>query len=458
MYAIVDIETTGGHASANGITEIAIVIHNGKEVVQQYQTLINPGVFIPIYITALTGISNEMVESAPSFKQVASEIYTLLKDRIFVAHNVNFDYSFINHHLSLAGYQLQCKKLCTVRLGRKIVPGLLSYSLGKLCKCLDIEIKDRHRAGGDAQATAELFSLLLQKDTEGHILQSLNRNSKEQQLPPHLNKADLEKLPALPGVYYFNDQKGKALYVGKAKNLKKRVLSHFTGNNSGKQRQEFMRHIHSITFQQCGTELMAFILEAFEIKRLWPANNKALKRFDLAYGLYTYEDQRGYLRLAIDKKRKYSAPVYSFTQISEGHNLIQVLMRGFDLCPKLCFIQINNECCTGITQGHCHGACESKEEFSEYNKRVQFALAGLKATLPSFVLQDEGRTTDEKSIVLMEEGQLKGMGYITKAFSADDDINQLKPLLQPYLCNDYTSRLVQSFASRYPEKVMMLNL
>ena len=134
MYAIVDIETTGGHASANGITEVAICIHDGKKITQRFSTLVNPRMDIPVYIRALTGISNEMVQDAPPFEDVAADIYHLLHGKIFVAHNVNFDYSFIRHHLSAAGYDLQCNKLCTVRLGRKILPGLPSYSLGKLCR------------------------------------------------------------------------------------------------------------------------------------------------------------------------------------------------------------------------------------------------------------------------------------------------------------------------------------
>ena len=457
MYAIVDIETTGGHASANGITEIAIVLHDGTKIIHQYQTLINPGISIPIYISALTGISNEMVYNAPPFKQVALEIYNLLKDRIFVAHNVNFDYSFVKHHLSLSGYDLQCKKLCTVRLGRKIIPGYLSYSLGKLCKSLKIEIENRHRALGDAEATAQLFSLLLQRDSDGHISQSLNRNSKEQQLPPNLNKADLDNLPSLPGVYYFNDKKGKSIYVGKAKNLKKRVLSHFTGNSTTKQRQDFMRHIHSITFQQCGTELLSFILEASEIKRLWPSNNRALKRFGHAYGLFSYEDQRGYLRLVIDKKRKFSNPIYSFNQISEGNSMIQLLIKQFNLCPKLCFIQRNNDCCIGLNEKICFGACDGSEENILYNKRVNLALDGLMAALPSFAVFDEGRNKEEKSIVLIEQGQLKGMGYVPISLPIED-ISQIKPHLEPYINNDYTRNLVQNFALRYPDKVMMFDL
>src|ERR1700753_3545352 len=169
MYAIVDIETTGGHASANGITEIAICIHNGKKVIERYSTLVNPKREIPIYISALTGITNEMVAGAPPFEDVAADIYHMLHGKIFIAHNVNFDYSFVRYHLAQAGYELQSNKLCTVRLGRKILPGLPSYSLGKLCHHLGIENESRHRAMGDADATAKLFSILLESDSGGHI-------------------------------------------------------------------------------------------------------------------------------------------------------------------------------------------------------------------------------------------------------------------------------------------------
>ncbi|MEO6149553.1 MAG: exonuclease domain-containing protein, partial [Mucilaginibacter sp.] len=240
-----DIETTGGHANANGITEIAICLHDGSNVTKRFSTLVNPQRHIPIYIQALTGISNDMVQGAPLFKDVAHEIYQLLHDKIFVAHNVNFDFSFVRYHLAQSGYELQCNKLCTVRLGRKIIPGYPSYSLGKLCSRLGIANNSRHRAAGDAEATAMLFGMLLEKDSEKHIVKALKQHSREQVLPPNLPKKDVEQLPYTPGVYYFHDNKGKVIYVGKAKNLRKRVCSHFTGNNPGVQRQEFLRNIHN---------------------------------------------------------------------------------------------------------------------------------------------------------------------------------------------------------------------
>src|SRR5215212_4057502 len=160
MYAIVDIETTGCYAAANGIIEISIQIFDGEKVVEQFETLVNPQQNIPKYIQAFTGITNEMVQDAPKFEEVAQTVFTYLQGNIFVAHNVNFDYSFIKSHLDFYGYSFSAKKLCTVRLSRQIFPGLPSYSLGNLCHSLQIGLVNRHRAGGDSAATVVLFKKL----------------------------------------------------------------------------------------------------------------------------------------------------------------------------------------------------------------------------------------------------------------------------------------------------------
>ncbi|ETZ21572.1 exonuclease domain-containing protein [Pedobacter sp. V48] len=451
LYAVVDIETTGGFASGNGITEISILIHDGASVIDTFETLINPAQEIPEYIQALTGISNEMVINAPLFNDIAPKVYELLQDKTFVAHNVNFDFSFVKHQLSLAGYQLQCNKLCTVRLSRKILPGHRSYSLGKLCNTLGIEINNRHRAGGDSAATAILLGMLLQADTEGIINQSLRKTSKEQALPPNLPKSEIEKLPLNPGVYYFKDQKGKVIYIGKAKSLKKRVCSHFTGNSTAKQRQDFLKNIYSVDFEICGTELMAFILEATEIKKLWPANNRALKRFEQKYSLYAFEDQKGYIRLGIDKFKKNTPALYSFNTILEGHNLLKVLIKEHLLCEKLCFIQRNRQACTAHEEGRCTGACVGKESAAAYNVRVKYAIEDLKKMLPTFAVIDKGRTEDEQSCLLVEEGKFYGMGYI----SHHADINapeELKSALQPYPSNDYILHMILSHTEQFPQK------
>ncbi|MGF1925895.1 MAG: exonuclease domain-containing protein [Bacteroidia bacterium] len=453
LYAIVDIETTGGYAAQHGITEIAIIVHDGNEVVSRFQTLINPHQFIPSYIQALTGIDDEMVATAPEFRAVSAEIYSLLHDKVFVAHNVNFDYSFIKHHLAACGYDLNCKKLCTVRLSRKLFPGLPSYSLGKLCASLAVPLNNRHRADGDASATAIILKMLIEKDTEGLIADTLKRSSKEQTLPPNLQKSEIEKLPNTPGVYYFKDQKGKVIYVGKAKQLKKRVCTHFTGHNISSQRQAFLRSIYHVDYQSCGTELMAFILEATEIKKLWPENNSAMKRFEQKYSLYHFEDQNGYIRLGIDKYRKNGSVLYSFNNLLEGHQLVRSMVADHQLCEKLCFIQTKKLACSGHEQGTCKGACVGNESTALYNFRVKRAIKHLQDLLPSFALIDDGREENEKSCVWVEKGKFFGMGYISN-FEGVEDLETVKMAITPYPSNDYIMNMILAHSSQFPHKMI----
>lgn len=456
LYAVVDIETTGGHASANGITEVAINIHDGNQIVESYTTLINPKQPIPVYITALTGIDDNMLKDAPAFDDVALQIYQLLNDKVFVAHNVNFDYSFLKHHLAASGYDLQCRKLCTVRLSRKLIPGKSSYSLGKLCTALQIPIQNRHRAAGDADATSILFNILLDNDQEGVIAEMLKKTSKEQVLPPHLDKASILRLPNQPGVYYFKDSKGKIVYVGKAKDLKKRVTSHFTGNTPNRQRQEFLRTIHHVDFVICGTELMALILEANEIKRLWPENNRAMKRYEHKYDLYVFEDQNGYLRLAVDKHKKNNNAIQSFNSLLEGYNFLSQLIDKYQLCAKLCYLQKTATKCYAHENGQCFGACSGIETVSVYNKKLKTALNDIQKQQPSFALVDEGRKEEEFSCLVVENGKFYGMGYFTDKNYLSVGLAPIKNDLSIYQSNSYILNLILSYAEQHPQKLYKL--
>lgn len=454
MYAIVDIETTGSYAAANGITEISIHVFDGNKVVEKFETLINPVQPIPRYIQAMTGITDEMVKDAPLFEDVAEKIFTILSDKVFVAHSVNFDYSFIKGCLDHAGYELNVKKLCTVRMSRKIFPGLPSYSLGNLCHSLGITINDRHRAGGDGAATVEVFNMLLQNDQEKFIEKSLLRNSKEQLLPPNVPKEHFDQLPYTPGVYYFHNEKGKIIYVGKAKNIRYRVNSHFSNNSQSRQKQNFIRHIHAISYQSCATELMASILESTEIKKLWPVFNYSQKRWEDTYGIFLYEDQRGYYRLAIEKNKKQLPPVCTFHYLGDGHSILRKLVRDYQLCPRLCFIQTGDAPCEGISAQTCHGACEQQEDAAAYNKRVEQAIESLK-DLPSYAIIDNGLKAEEQSCILVWKGQFYGMGYIpsdTQLTSLED----LKELVTSYKESLFIRNLVNSYAAKFPAKVKMM--
>jgi DNA polymerase III subunit epsilon len=451
MYAIVDIETTGGYAANNAITEIAIVLHDGEYEINRYTTLVNPGMAIPRYVQSLTGITEDTVKDAPYFNEVASEVFQWLQGHVFVAHNVNFDYSFLKHQLANCGYALNSKKLCTVRLSRKVFPQLPSYSLGNICRSLSIPMENRHRAAGDANATALLFKKILENDREDHVKQMLKAKGREQYLPANLPASQLDQLPMVPGVYYFHNQTGKVIYVGKAKNLLKRVTSHFSNNKPNRQKQEFLRNIYSISHTPCGTELMAFLLECIEIKRLWPIYNRSLKRFEQTFGLYLFEDRNGYFRLAIEKRKKQLQPLYTFSLLMEGQQMLRKLIKEFQLCPKLCFVQKDEGKCEGVRLNTCLGACEQEEPPETYNQRVKEAMDSLKMALPSFTIIDDGRNAEEQSCILVEEGRFYGMGYLP-VDSGIQHPEELKNYLTPYPENDYMRGLIYQHALKWPNK------
>ena len=443
MYAIVDIETTGSHPDKNGITEIAIVLHNGTEVEGRFETLINPGYKIPPYITYLTGISNEAVSTAPDFSAVALNIFNLLSNRIFIAHNVNFDYTFIRHHLLQNGYHWLPKKLCTLKLSRKAFPGLQKYGLGHRCQTFNIPVINRHRAGGDADATAILFQKILVEGGEKLIKDFLKKDNHEQILPPNLARDEINKLPYVPGVYYFHNAKGKIIYVGKAKCLKKRVLSHFTGLNTGKKRQEFLRNIYSVTFTECPTEFTAFILESIEIKKYWPEYNFSQKRSEQFYGIFLFEDSAGFLRLAIDKKRKHTEPAASFALLSDAHRTLWKLVKEFELHPALCFLQKQSFITDDIDQ-------------AIYNQKVMNAFAYMQQNMGTFAIVEPPVTGNQQSCVLIENGKFYGMGLLPHDNTSYDSMH-LKNYLTVYPENEMIRTLVKTYAQKNSARVIKVN-
>ncbi len=443
-YAIVDIETTGGNAGGSRITEIAILIHDGTKVIERWETLVNPEKEIPVPIFALTGIDNALVRHAPIFADIAEDVWRLLNGRVFVAHNVNFDYSFVRHQLGEAGYQWNARKLCTVRAARKIRPGLRSYSLGALCQSLDIPVENRHRAGGDADATAILFTRLLEWDAEGHIGTMIKKTAQDQRLPPNLPPEDFERLPERSGVYYFHNEAKKVVYVGKAINIRKRVASHFTGHSVTPQRQHFLRDIHGISFEVCGTELMALLLECAEIRKLWPAYNRALKRFEPKFGLFVYEARNGYRYLGVGKVSRQQRPVQVFYNEFEAVHVLRELAVRFGIDLRFCAFGLQEEPVTFPK--------ESMPDRETHNRSVDEALDSLSVEQPSFAIVDKGRSADEKSCIWVENGTFYGMGYVSSDIGFTEP-SEVRDHVTPYHSNPYVMQLVHSYAAKYPGKV-----
>ncbi len=450
LYCIVDIETTGNGIKGNRITEIAIFKYDGYEIVDEYSSLVNPECEIPYFITGLTGIDNHMVRNAPTIDEIADTILDFTKDSIFVAHSVNFDYNVIKEELKNINREFVRKKLCTVRLSRKLIPGYHSYSLGKLCSALEIPLTGRHRARGDAHATTLLFQRLLRTEGSAEVFKKfLNARSQEATLPPTLSKEVYEKLPNKPGVYYFKNSVGKIIYVGKAINIKKRVLSHFYDKTS--KEIAMCQETSDIDFELSGSDLLALLMESDAIKQHYPEFNRAQKRNIQRYAIFLYQDRKGILHLAYNKLKLVPEPLTILYRLSDCRTYLEELCNIFGLCPKYCHLQEGVEYCSHYSIKACDGICRGNESVDEYNIKVKQAVAHMKTRDENFVFKEKGRKISEQAFVYIENGKYAGYGFIEKESTIDSFVD-LEAFLVRQKNTLETQRIVQSYLLKNPEK------
>jgi len=436
MFAIIDVETTGLSSRSEKITEIAIFIHNGKELVEEFSTLVNPEKDIPYRISQMTGITNKMVENAPRFCEVAKEILELTEECTIVGHNVAFDYSFIRNEYRQLGYDFKREKLCTVKMSRKLLPMRRSYSLSKLCKYLKIVNPARHRAGGDALATTRLFEFLLSIEPAITAISLKGLNSS-------LSKEKLKELPGKTGVYYFYNEAGEIIYVGKSINIHERVLSHLS-NNTSKKELELKNHIADVSYELTGSELVALLMESNEIKTLTPFYNRAQRRSVFTTGLYEYKDDQGYIRLKIDKNNGKGIPLTTFSNQVSAKEFLFKLVEEHTLCQKLCGLYKTQHACFQYHIRQCKGACICKESPEDYNARIEEAISPFRFEHLSFIVLDEGRDDDESSVVVVENGKYLGWGYLHNEFITNDP-DVLKESITIYPDNREVQQIIRSY-------------
>tara|TARA_R110000751_G_scaffold105719_2_gene201701 strand:- start:2505 stop:3869 length:1365 start_codon:yes stop_codon:yes gene_type:complete len=454
LYTIIDIETTGNGVKGNRITEISIFKYDGHEVIDEFTSLVNPQCPIPAFITGLTGIDNDMVRNAPLLEEIIPQINAITADTIFVAHSVNFDYNVIKNEFKLLGHDFSRKKLCTVRLSRKLLPGFNSYSLGKLTAALGIPLTDRHRARGDAHATVLLFHKLLRAENSEKVFKLfLNSKSQEATLPPGLPKEEYLKLPTTPGVYYFKDQKGKIIYVGKAKNIKKRVLGHFYDKKT--KEITLCAETTSLDFEETGNELIALLKESAEIKHHFPKYNSAQKRSIQQYGIFSYEDRNGIIHLAFNKIKMTPNPLAICYSPTEARQYLETLCSTFELCPKYCHLQENVAVCSHYKIKQCIGICSDLQMVNEYNDRVKEALTSLKEVQTDVFIKIKGRTADENAFVFIQENNYSGYGFVPK----ETPIHQPQDLVTFIVRQKNTletQRIIESYLRKNPDSFFSL--
>ncbi|MCF4100946.1 GIY-YIG nuclease family protein [Gillisia sp. M10.2A] len=441
MYAILDIETTGGKYNEEGITEIAIYKFDGNKVVDQFISLVNPEQPIQPFVIGLTGINNEMLRNAPKFYEVAKRIVEITTDCIVVAHNSKFDHRILRLEFRRLGFDFERKTLCTVELSKKLIPGQASYSLGKLVRALGIPLSDRHRASGDAQATVKLFKMLLVKDTEKNILKATVRNEPSKQIDTKLVQI-LDDLPSITGVYYLHNEQGEIIYIGKSKNIRKRINQHFT--NEHHKAKEMQKEVASVSFESTGNELIALLKENEEIKSNKPKYNKALRKSIFNYALYQFVDEEGYINLKIGKADARKRNITTFTNLQQAKNVMHNIVESHQLCQRLTGLHTGTGNCFSYTIKSCNGACIGSEAPIEYNQRVQELIDKLSLKDQNMIVIDRGREIDEKSALLVEEGIFKGIGYINLNHQINN-IDIVRSIITPMKHDRDAQHIIQSY-------------
>lgn len=407
MYAILDIETTGGRYNEEGITEIAIYQHNGQKVTDQFISLVNPERAIQPFVEKLTGINSKMLRNAPRFFEVAKRIIEITENCLIVAHNTDFDYRMLRTEFKRLGYNFERNSLCTVSLSQQLLPDMESYKLGKLVRSLGIPISDRHRAQGDALATVKLFELLLEKDSGKEILKSQIKALHTHQVPSKYLSI-IEELPNATGVYYLHNAVGDVLYIGKSNNIQKRIRTHLTGTD--RKSKKIQKKLHKVNFETTGSELIALLKEQHEIKKNQPQINK-----DGRYRLYPMgiriDQETAYHQLILEQVRNNREYLVVFKNSRVAKHVMIQWIEDHQLCHKHSSLQDSEGACFAYKNNHCKGACLEEESSQSYNDRLHQLQHKNNYPHDHFLMIGNGRKDGEYSFIYIDNQCFKGYGF-----------------------------------------------
>jgi len=412
--------------------------------VDQFISLVNPEREIQPFVVNLTGINSNMLRNAPKFYEIAKRVVEITEGSILVAHNAKFDYRILRTEFSRLGFEFERETLCTVQLSKDLIPDLPSYSLGKLVRSLGIPVTDRHRASGDALATVKLFKLLLDKDTNKDIIINSIRKEPKLQLEPKLIDI-IAKLPSITGVYYIHNSEGKIIYIGKSKNIKKRINQHFTGTNS--KSKKIQLDVAEVTYQSTGSELVALLKESEEIKRVKPKHNRSLRRSLFTSALYSFIDENGYINLTIDKADNRKKAITTFSNRQGAKAFMFNVVEEYNLCQKLTGLYKTKTSCFNYDIKSCNGACVNQEAPQDYNNRVKDLIKKYSYDNQNMVIIDRGRDIDERSAILIENGIFQGLGFFNLNYQINN-IDILKTIITPMQNNRDNQHIIQNYLRR----------
>lgn len=389
VYAFVDIETTGSRANLDRITEVGVLTLENQEA-SEWSRLINPGVHIPSNIQKLTGITPAMVSAKPTFAEIAEELYLELKDKIFIAHNARFDYSFLKAEFKRVGIEFSPKVVCTVKLSRRLFPAQGRHNLDTLITIHGLEVQNRHRALDDAKLLYQFWqrckSLFGQDQLDAEVEYLLGRPS----LPPHIDRELIDELPHRPGVYIFYAENKQPLYIGKSNDLRSRVMGHFQSALSNRKEMKLSLQVRDIDWIETGGELGALLLESRLIKEKLPSFNIKLRRSkDLCAWQLLESPDRVEVRLVNHHELQPGKQdnLYGlFYSKREAIQTLQSIAKRNQLCEGLLGFEKlqSGSPCFGFHVKQCKGACIGVEPRRLHDLRMQTALHKLKVSIWSY--------------------------------------------------------------------------
>ncbi len=381
---LLDCETTGGKATVDRITEIALIVITDGIITERWEQLINPGISIPPWISKLTGISNSMLAGKPSFETIADELIDKLEGKVLVAHNARFDYGFLKNEFKRVGIEYTTKPLCSVKLSRRLNPQFKRHGLDAIIERLSIPMSARHRAMGDTEAILHLFqhfSQTCEPEEIEAICKSLRANSS---VPSHLPAGEIQKLPCRPGVYRFYSENGQLLYVGKSISIRDRVLNHFSSDHSNAKDLKISQLITHIDYTETPTDFGAQLLENTEIKTLMPAYNRRQTKTRKLYQLEKTTDTSGYAQLQIvladtSNVSEITQRFGLFRSKKKAESTLRYLAEANQLCHRLSGLEKKaSGACFAHQIRRCKGACVHQESAEHYNLRVDMSLSSIK--------------------------------------------------------------------------------
>ena len=374
-----DIETTGTTPSVDRITEVALIkIEDGEQSVV-WQSLINPQENIPRHIGQLTGITNEMINDAPSFKDFGGDLYSFLVGTVLVAHNGRFDYGFLKAEYTRLEGTLRLRTLCTVKLSKRLYPDVSGHSLDAIMKRFGLRTNARHRAMGDTQLMLDFLEAAKRDLGSVRVLEAINAQLKGPTLPPGIDDSFIKEIQDVPGVYLFYDDTNLPLYIGKSTKLRSRVLNHFSSDHVTATEMELSQKIKRVEWLETAGELGALLLEARLIKSKQPTYNRLLRKHKKLYSIQMSQQMNVVPWLKIVTLDEVDPTELEFLYgifktKKSAKELIYKLVDEHKLCCKVLGLEKGKGKCFGEHVGKCSGVCVGKEKHELHHLRLKTSL------------------------------------------------------------------------------------